>query len=84
MTKEEFKKQLIDTKIFLERKDNVVSNVERFLEDCIKKYGPGDYRAVAFKVINYQIDKYKNELYSQDDLRKRIWFHEDKIRDIKV
>lgn len=72
MTRDEFKKQLIDTKIFLERKDQVLSNVERFLEDCIRQYGQGDYRGVAYRVINYQIDKYRNELYSQDDLRKRI------------
>lgn len=62
--KELFKKQLIETKIFLEYKDEPIYNIEIFNNKMIRKYGKGNYREVALKITNYQIDKYDTSLHN--------------------
>lgn len=62
--KEIFKKQLIDARIFLEYKDEPIYNIEIFNQRMIKKYGKGNYRDVALKITNYQIEKYDTALHN--------------------
>lgn len=66
--RELFKKQLIEAKIFEENKHEPIGNIERFNAKCIKKYGKGNYREVALRIINYQVERYDHNLYSMDHL----------------
>lgn len=71
MTKEDFLKNLKEAIIFNEYKDRPMSTIENFNNMCIRKYGEGNYRNIALRIINYQVDTYDEEVYSQNQYKER-------------
>ena len=65
MGREEFKKQLLEEKVFNELKDSYIKNIE-VMRNQYKNYDI-DFTNVYRRIVNYQVKKYGQSLHTSNN-----------------